>query len=109
MTMRDYLFKHDLPVKKFAADLGISASYLYQLLRKERKPSLELALKIERYTQGKVSVDELRKEGVEVRSSDSLSVFQKVVENKLKEIEFFLEVLDERVRILEETIELHSV
>ncbi len=107
--MRDYLFKHDLPVKKFAADLGISASYLYQLLRKERKPSLELALKIERYTQGKVSVDELRKEGVEVRSSDSLSVFQKVVENKLKEIEFFLEVLDERVRILEETIELHSV
>jgi len=107
--MRDYLFKHNLPVKKFAADLGISASYLYQLLKKERKPSLELALKIERYTQGKVSVDELRKDGAEVRSSDSLNAFQKVIENKLKEIEFFLEGLDERVRILEETIELHSV
>lgn len=39
--MKDYLFKYDLPVKKFAADLGISVSYLYQLLKKERRPSLE--------------------------------------------------------------------
>ena len=70
MVLRTYLFNLDLPVKKFAADLGISVSYLYQLLKNERRPSLELALRIEKLTQGNVSVDELLKEEKSKGSDD---------------------------------------
>lgn len=108
MIVRDYLFKHDLPVKKFAADLGISVSYLYQLLKKERKPSLELALKIERHTQGKVSADELRIEESKLRSFDNLNPSEKVIESKLEAIESFVKELDKRVKMLERAIEFHS-
>lgn len=108
MILRTYLFNRDLPVKKFAADLGISVSYLYQLLKNERKPSLELALKIERHTQGNVSVEALRKEEKN-RGSDNLNASEKVIESKLKAIESFVKDLDKRVKTLEGAIEFHSV
>lgn len=54
--MKDYLFRKKLSPKQFAADLNISTSYLYQLMRGERKPSLELAQKIEAITFGELSV-----------------------------------------------------
>ncbi|WP_420420983.1 helix-turn-helix domain-containing protein [Simkania sp.] len=57
--MKEYLFKRNIPPKKFASDLRISVSYLYQLLRGERKPSLELAQKIEAYTEGEVTALQL--------------------------------------------------
>ena len=57
--MREYLFRSNIPPKQFACDLEISVSYLYQLLRGERKPSLELAQKIEAYTEGEVTVSKL--------------------------------------------------
>ncbi len=108
MILRTYLFNLDLPVKKFAADLGISVSYLYQLLKNERKPSLELALKIERHTQGSVSVESLRKEEKNKGSND-LNASGKVIESKLKAVESFVKDLDKRVKTLEGVIEFHSV
>ena len=57
--MKEYLFKRNIPPKKFASDLKISVSYLYQLLRGERKPSLELAKKIEVYTKGEITALQL--------------------------------------------------
>ena len=57
--MKDYLFKYDISVKQFAGKLGISTSYLYQLIRRERKPSIELAHKIEETTEGEVKVEQL--------------------------------------------------
>ncbi|MCB1072103.1 MAG: helix-turn-helix transcriptional regulator [Chlamydiia bacterium] len=54
--MKDYLFRKNLSVKQLAADLKISTSYLYQLIRGERKPSIELAQKIEEYTGGEVTL-----------------------------------------------------
>ncbi|MBF5058707.1 helix-turn-helix domain-containing protein [Candidatus Neptunochlamydia vexilliferae] len=57
--MKDYLFKNNLSVKQVAGDLDISTSYLYQLIRRERKPSIELAQRIEEYTQGDVTVGKL--------------------------------------------------
>ena len=107
--MKDYLFKHNIPVKKFAADLGISASYLYQLLKKERKPSLELALKIERHTKGRVSVDALRIEEKKIKSSGSLNASEKVIESKLEAIENFVKNLDERIKMLERAFALTSI
>jgi len=102
--MRDYLFKYDLPVKKFAEDLGISVSYLYQLLKKERRPSLELAIKIERHTNGSVSADKLRKEEQKFKSTVDQRVCEKVIESKLEAIEIFVKNLDKRVKTLERAI-----
>ncbi|WP_420421704.1 helix-turn-helix domain-containing protein [Simkania sp.] len=95
--MKGYLFKYDLPVKKFASDLGISTSYLYQLLRKERKPSLELALKIEQYTNGEVTVKEL----IEEKNSP---IPKSPIEEKLKHLETHLNRLEERLNSLEATL-----
>ncbi|MCB1110795.1 MAG: helix-turn-helix domain-containing protein [Chlamydiia bacterium] len=98
--MKAYLFKHDLPVKKFAADLKISVSYLYQLLRKERKPSLELALRIERYTHGEISVAELLEEKV-----DHSTVLDGYLNTERSRIEKNLKRLENRLRYLEEKFE----
>ncbi len=57
--MKDYLFKNNLSVKQVAGDLDISTSYLYQLIRGERKPSIELAQRIEEYTGGDITVGRL--------------------------------------------------
>ncbi|MCB1073267.1 MAG: helix-turn-helix transcriptional regulator [Chlamydiia bacterium] len=57
--MKEYLFRNNLTVKEFAFQLGISASYLYQLIKRERKPSLKLAQKIEKITQGAVDLNQL--------------------------------------------------
>ncbi len=57
--MKGYLLRNNITVKQFASDLGISTSYLYQLLRGERKPSLELAYRIEKHTEGEVTAGSL--------------------------------------------------
>ena len=87
-----------------AADLGISVSYLYQLLKKERRPSLELAIKIERHTNGSVSAEELRKEDQKFKSFVDQRVCDKVIESKLEAIESFVKNLDKRVKLLERII-----
>lgn len=97
--MKAYLFKYDLPVKQFASDLGISTSYLYQLLRKERKPSLELALKIEQYTNGEVSVQELLEEKLEMIAKNPLEEKIKCLESHLNRLEEKLNTLEKALRI----------
>jgi len=99
--MRFYLFKYNLPVKKFAADLRISPSYLYQLLRKERKPSLHLALRIERYTDGEVSVEDLCVKEELVISNRQAFLDSKPIEKRLESLEVIIKTLEERVKILE--------
>ena len=77
--MKDYLFRKKLSPKQFAADLNISTSYLYQLMRGERKPSLELAQKIEDMTFGEVSVARLM--GIEKRDESP------TIEERLEHLE----------------------
>ena len=67
--MKDYLFRKNLTVKRFAGELGISTSYMYQLLRGERKPSLQLAHKIEKYSRGEFAVQRLPDEALNMKSS----------------------------------------
>ena len=57
--MKEYLFRNNLTVKEFAFQLKISASYLYQLINGDRKPSLKLALKIEECTRGAIDINQL--------------------------------------------------
>lgn len=99
--MSFYLFKYNWPVKKFAADLRISPSYLYQLLRKERKQSLHLALRIEHYTDGEVSVEDLCVKEELVISNRQAFLDSKPIEKRLESLEVIIKTLEERVKILE--------
>lgn len=102
--MKAYLFKHDIPIKQCAGDLGISTSYLYQLLKNERKPSLALAIKIEKYTDGEVTAAELM--GVEEESIDydllkEESKLDDIIDRKLEPIRKRLDFLDKRIKMIE--------
>lgn len=99
--MKDFLFKNNLPVKQCAGDLGISVSYLYQLLKKERKPSLSLALKIEQYTQGEVSVSDLLETSPLTPPKNLPNSLDQLIETKLRSIHQSLENLDKRLTRLE--------
>jgi DNA-binding XRE family transcriptional regulator len=50
-----WLEEHRIERSAFASKLGITTEYLYRLCRNSRRPSLELALKIESVTNGKIS------------------------------------------------------
>jgi transcriptional regulator with XRE-family HTH domain len=103
--VKDYLFRKNLTVKKFAADLEISTSYLYQLLRGERKPSLQLAHKIEKYTSGEISVKDLLSEILQRKYVPSRELdLQKELENQEKRLED-LETSDKELRLSFEMIE----
>jgi len=55
MTLTDYLSDAELSATEFASKVGCTTSTITRILRGERGPSLELALKIEAETKGKVS------------------------------------------------------
>ena len=61
MNLKKYFVGEPYGAKKEMADyLGISLTYLGLLQRKARRPSAELAKKIEKATQGLVTRKELR-------------------------------------------------
>lgn len=95
--MKEYLFKHNIPPKKCASDLKISVSYLYQLIRGERKPSLELAQKIEEYTQGEITVLQLL--GIENELAATLT------QKKSQDYEKRLSSLENTVEKIQDTID----
>ena len=103
--MKDYLFRNNLSVKQLAADLEISPSYLYQLIRGERKPSLELAQKIEAITDGEVTVGRLlgfSKEGKgDGGFHDQYLLKLQAVENSLESLRQKVEEIDSRISKLE--------
>jgi len=103
--MKTFLFKHNIPVKKCAADLGISTSYLYQILKKERKPSLALAIKIEKYSKGEVTISSLLDVREELDNPDFLnehqSFIERMVEKKLEPLVQQLQNIDKRLKKIE--------
>jgi|DEB0MinimDraft_10_1074344.scaffolds.fasta_scaffold501169_1 DNA-binding XRE family transcriptional regulator len=58
MLLDDYLKKNRITQTKFASMVGVSRVQVNRLVRKKRTPSLKLAKKIERITQGKVTTDD---------------------------------------------------
>ena len=99
--MRAYLSKNDIPVKMFAAELGISMSYLYQLLKKERRPSIELARKIEKITNGELTVDALRGDAKDYDLFSPCPAREQIIESKIETIHGALKILDQRIYKLE--------
>jgi len=58
MTLDEYLKNHD--IDELAAKSGTSKWYLYQLRRHHRKPGLKLCERLEKATDGKVTIADLR-------------------------------------------------
>jgi transcriptional regulator with XRE-family HTH domain len=54
MSFKKYLDDNDVNYSKVAIRLGVSRSYLNLLLNGKRYPSIDLARKIEEYTNGKI-------------------------------------------------------
>ena len=59
MNIKTYCKKHKLKFKDFATLSEIAPAYVTQLIRGQRRPSPDLALKIEQATNGEVTRDEL--------------------------------------------------
>lgn len=60
MELKDFLNKYQIKQVRFCAECGISLSTLRNCLLKKVRISLEVAETIERYTEGLVTVAELR-------------------------------------------------
>lgn len=58
-TLTEHLSASGLTQRQFAASLGISASYLSEIICGLKRPGLSLAVRIERETGGAVTVHEL--------------------------------------------------
>jgi len=104
LEMKEYLFKRNIPPKKFASDLKISVSYLYQLLRGERKPSLELAQKIEVYTKGEITVLQLLGIEQEIAKQSLVENYEKrllSLEDTVDKIQSTLKQIEWRISKLE--------
>lgn len=105
LAVKEYLFKKDITIKEFANLIGISTSYLYQLLRGERKPSLELAHKIEEVTEGEISVACWFSFDIKKKKPPSqvLSIQEalKIHEERISYIEGQFEAVKEKVESLE--------
>jgi DNA-binding transcriptional regulator YdaS (Cro superfamily) len=60
MELDEYLFRNKITKTSFADKIGVHRNYLHQILRKERAPSPQLAIKIEKETNGAVTKEQLR-------------------------------------------------
>ena len=59
MNLKKFLNKNNLTQREFSEILNIHYMHLNMILKKKRRPSPELALKIEKATSGEVTVMEL--------------------------------------------------
>lgn len=66
MKLKDYLKQEKIKTDDFAVLVGCSQPHISLICSNERRPSADLALKIEQETKGKVTVIELLYPGSEV-------------------------------------------
>lgn len=61
MELRDWLFYKRKTQRELAKELNVTESYISMIKQKRSIPSIGLAKRIEKYTKGDVTVDELRR------------------------------------------------
>lgn len=59
MLLEEFIKKSGLKKKSFAQSVGISTTNLWKILKGITRPSLKTAQRIEEFTEGKVSMQEL--------------------------------------------------
>ena len=89
MLLEDFIKKSGLKKKSFAQSVGISTTNLWKILKGITRPSLKTAQKIEEFTEGKVSMQELlfgkSRNGVQLKPSIEKRVSE--LEKRIKKLE----------------------
>ena len=60
MKLEDWLKKEKWTVRTLATTLGVSTSYIYNIMKHNYQPSYDLAKAIQDFSAGEVTVEELR-------------------------------------------------
>jgi len=55
MNLKDYLQKNKITGYAFSREVGVSLSYMYRLIENQRRPSVKVAVMIEKATNGDVT------------------------------------------------------
>lgn len=80
MLLEEFLENSGLKKKAFAKSVGISTTNLWKILKGISRPSLKTATKIEEFTEGKVSMNELLLGESAKPSNKKLSVEKRILE-----------------------------
>lgn len=91
MLLEDFIKKSGMKKKSFANSVGISTTNLWKILKGITRPSLKTAQRIEEFTEGQVSMQELL-----FRKSSKNLEEQRSIEKRVSDLE-------KRVQTLEET------
>jgi transcriptional regulator with XRE-family HTH domain len=67
MKLQKWLEQKKIPRTEFAKKIGITRHALYLYLKGKRQPRLDIALRIEKATNGEVRVEDLIKQPAEVK------------------------------------------
>lgn len=59
MTLAQFLQAEKMAQRQFAADVGVSPSYMNEIVQGVKSPSMKVAAKIEMLTQGRVPMSAL--------------------------------------------------
>jgi DNA-binding transcriptional regulator YdaS (Cro superfamily) len=59
MELREWLFRKKITQTKLAKEVGVSKQYMYLVCSNKHRVSSKLALKIEKFTNGEVTAEEL--------------------------------------------------
>ena len=89
MLLEDFIKKSGLKKKSFAQSVGISTTNLWKILKGITRPSLKTAQRIEEFTEGKVSMQEM----LFGKTSKKLNV-QPSMERRLSELEHRVKKLE---------------
>ncbi len=89
MLLEDFIKKSGLKKKSFAQSVGISTTNLWKILKGITRPSLKTAQRIEEFTEGRVSMQEM----LFGKSSKKLNM-KPSVERRLSELEHRVKKLE---------------
>ncbi|MCB1106964.1 MAG: helix-turn-helix transcriptional regulator [Chlamydiia bacterium] len=89
MLLEEFIKNSGLKKKSFAQSVGISTTNLWKILKGITRPSLKTAQKIEEFTEGKVSMQELLfgKTNVDLKLQPSIEKRVSDLERRIEKLE----------------------
>lgn len=60
MTLREYLFTHNMTVREFSKFLGFNEYYISRIMRGKDKPSEKFSFRVNMCTKGDVKANEIQ-------------------------------------------------
>lgn len=67
MTLKDFIYGHNIEIKGFCKAIDISYTHIWSILNRARSPSLPIAIKIVEQTGGLVTMRDLLSEKIEFK------------------------------------------